>query len=270
MRNVFMIFLAVTISIPTVTLAQFSQICYPVGYPDTRFTTGYACVGYLPDSATIRVELLQAALPDGPVQVDTLFDVIVPATKSFVRQNSGKWGIPLLEAIAALPQVVAGPIHTWEDPYGYYMPQWRMEVHAVPGIRIGFRAISTSMSGQPLPPLPFMLLLSGHATAWPPPPQQYFYDDYAENYDCFGCYTPTIHLLGLVGCHIIACPPDWTGWDIDDEMVLSSVENDEIARMIPIPYDVPTVSEWGLIIIASLLLAAGAVVIICRRQMRRT
>ncbi len=245
MRKSLTILLA--ISICTSAMAQF---CDPVGQPGQWFITGYATAGWIPAPATIRIELLQTPLCGGTPTVVAVFDVNVsPVGNSSQPRTSGAWGVPLLEAIAAYPQVVAGQI---ELAYVNFTWCRRMEVNAAPNTRIACRGISTAAT--PLPALPFMPPLAAVAATWPAAPIQNF-NAQDNNYDCDGCGPGTP--LGIVGVHVIAWPPDWNG-------VLSDNEKGRFMAFSPSP-SIPTISQWGLIIMAGLLLAAGTVVIVRRR-----
>ncbi len=289
MRKLLAILVAITICTPVVAQAMATRgqcICDPVPTqwynPWTQGwdSSGYLCAAWISAPATIRVEILKTPLSGGTPTVAAVFDVnVVPVGSPGSPLTSGDWGRPLLEAIANHNDVlVAGPIihkawcgesvWSWNAGCQY----WReMAVNSAPNTRIAIRCISTAQEGTPLPALPWMPPLAECANNWPAGPDPYQGGPSGRDVN-FGsgtgiyCETGT---LGLVGGHMVANPPNWNGVASEASHDTSYDTSGGIMTMTildPAVSDIPTVSEWGLIIMAGLLLTVGAVVIMRRRR----
>jgi hypothetical protein len=254
-----------TLAAPSVVSA-FQQICDPVGTPGT-YPTGYSTHGYTFSPVTIRLELLATDIGGGqPVPVRQ-FDVPLPQTWSNPPNPEGghAWGYDLLQAIVIKnpDYVVAGGIerHHMDIPCDYLT----MSVYAVPGKRIAFRAISTA--NTPLPPMPSMPPLAAGSAPWPPAPQDLHFsclEQYNYDYIEWGNVEPSP--LGLVGGHWLAVWPDWNPWlgglgTISGEAYEPNEYGAYFAALPGPVSDIPTVSQWGLIVLTGLLLTVGVVTI---------
>lgn len=244
MKKLLVILLTICICTPAVAY----QFCDPVGQPGQWFTTGYATVGWIPHAATVRIEILQTPLGGGTPTVAAVFDVgVSPAGGPLLPETGGNWGTGLLVALKARNDIlVTGPIL---KVYENFLWGWRMEVNSVSG-RVAVRTISTALGATPLPEESYMPLPTEAANNWPAAPVQKF--NAAENsYDCEGC-DPGGE-LGLMGKHLPARLPDWTG-------VLSYNEVED-GQFIAFSQSIPTLSEWGMIVMGLLVVGAGVVVI---------
>ncbi len=225
-------------------------ICTPVMAqaiidPAPPTTITLYCWGTVPVATTVRTELLTTVPGGGAPVAASEFDTVVPAGPA------ATWCAPLLAAIAADPAVVAGAVTSGPGTNMVNMP-----LNSAAGARFAMRMISTTAPPLPVAPAATMPPLLGLATPWPAAPLQLVAAAGSRSYAALDLIGPAAPIaVGIMGTHFLAVPPLRSTEIITDRPTLSFDQ--------PIP--VPTVSEWGLVVLTLLCMVMGTVALAWRR-----
>lgn len=196
-------------------------------------------------AVTLRVEIMTTPLAGGAPVAAGVYDIPIP-----FGANAAAHAAMVAAVLGADPNLIVGavgPVNGTTNPAIWS----RASIQSATGVRVGIRVISASAA--PLPPAMGIPLYN--MGAWPPFPAGgvAFNTKTVDQTGQFGVN------FGILGTHIYANPPALRADDGPSIFISKQTTVGSPA--------IPTVSEWGLIVMTLLLLTAGTVVLRRRRRL---